>query len=116
MDILTDEQVKKFLQPSSLLTTLEEGFRRDYSRTMVAPTRMQVQLPNGTTFLVMPCYDRFLNAFGVKLVSVGDATGASSRVQADYVLLDPKSRQPLLFMQANYLTNIRTATVSAIAT
>src|SRR6266478_292022 len=109
MDFLKDEQIKTFLQPTSLIAALEEGFRRDYIRTMVAPTRTQMLLPGGAIFLTMPCYDRSLHALGIKFVSVGEANASAGRVQADYVLLDPKTRQPSVFMQANYLTDLRTA-------
>jgi ornithine cyclodeaminase/alanine dehydrogenase-like protein (mu-crystallin family) len=60
----------------------------------------------------MPCYDSALGAAGVKLVSVSANTG----VQAAYELLDPQTGMALARMEANYLTDARTAATSAVAT
>jgi alanine dehydrogenase len=62
--------------------------------------------------LIMPCYDSALHAAGVKLVSVSEKAG----VQAAYELLDPKTGIALVRMEANYLTDLRTAATSAVAT
>ncbi len=62
--------------------------------------------------LVMPCYDSALGVAGVKLVSVSAKAG----VQAVYELLDPQTGIALARMEANYLTDVRTAATSAVAT
>jgi ornithine cyclodeaminase/alanine dehydrogenase-like protein (mu-crystallin family) len=59
----------------------------------------------------MPCYDSALNAAGVKLVSV-----SSKGVQAVYELINPATGIPAARMEANYLTDLRTAATSAVAT
>ena len=67
---------------------------------------------DGAVLLVMPCYDRGLNAAGVKLLSVSAKAG----VHAVYELLDPATGIPIARMEANYLTDLRTAATSAVAT
>ena len=62
--------------------------------------------------LVMPCYDSGVHAAGVKLVSVSAKAG----VQAVYELLDPQTGIAVARMEAKYLTDIRTAATSAVAT
>ena len=68
----------------------------------------------------MSCYDRAAGTLGMKLVVVRDKardkTPAADRVQATYLLLDPQTAQPRLTIAANYLTDLRTAATSAVAT
>jgi len=45
-----------------------------------------------------------------------DAGLAEGRIQATYLLLDPETAQPRLTIAANYLTDLRTAATSAVAT
>ena len=75
------------------------------------PVRTQLDLDSGV-LLIMPCYDRALQAAGVKIVTVTPQTG----VHATYQLLDPTSGEVLAVMEANYLTDLRTAAISALAT
>jgi ornithine cyclodeaminase/alanine dehydrogenase-like protein (mu-crystallin family) len=67
---------------------------------------------DGALLLVMPCYDSGLNAAGVKLVSVSAKAG----VHAIYELLDPATGISRARMEADYLTDLRTAATSAVAT
>jgi len=64
--------------------------------------------------LVMPCYDAALPGLGTKLLTAFD--NAAQRLQATYVLLDPVTGKLRALMAANYLTDIRTAATSAVAT
>jgi ornithine cyclodeaminase/alanine dehydrogenase-like protein (mu-crystallin family) len=75
------------------------------------PVRTVLQLDNAL-LLVMPCYDSAMPAAGVKLVSVSAKAG----VNAVYELLDPSTGIPVARMEANYLTDLRTAATSAVAT
>jgi ornithine cyclodeaminase/alanine dehydrogenase-like protein (mu-crystallin family) len=45
-----------------------------------------------------------------------EASLTTGRVQATYLLLDPETAQPRLTIAANYLTDLRTAATSAVAT
>ena len=79
-------------------------------RLSAMPVRSSLKL-DGTVLLIMPCYDSRCQAAGVKLVSVG---GQACRRCTS--LLDPETRQRLARMEANYLTDLRTAATSAVAT
>ena len=70
----------------------------------------------------MSCYDGAAGTLGMKLVLVRDhaqerqADLTEGRIQATYLLLDPETAQPRLTVAANYLTDLRTAATSAVAT
>lgn len=113
---INEDQVRKYLEPRKLIQALEVAFGRDFRNTVSAPPRMRLDLPSGAVFFTMPCHDAAIPAFGVKLVSVGESVNGGDRVQADYVLFNPATRRIAATIAANYLTDIRTAAVSAIAT
>jgi ornithine cyclodeaminase/alanine dehydrogenase-like protein (mu-crystallin family) len=133
---LTEADVRSLLDPAQLITALESGFRDRYP-SISLPQRTHAELEHGI-FLAMSCYDCGANALGMKLVMLrdqaqrggerrnGDSLRAGSvdskdalmegRVQATYLLLDPETAQPRLTIAANYLTDLRTAATSALAT
>jgi ornithine cyclodeaminase/alanine dehydrogenase-like protein (mu-crystallin family) len=111
--VIGEEHVRLWLTPARLIGALEQGFRRHTAAAVVAPRRTGMRLPDGSTFLSMPCYDASQGVFGVKLVTIGNG---SERVRADYVLYEASSRERLAIISANFLTDIRTACISAIAT
>ncbi len=77
---------------------------------------MHIALDAGI-FLIMPCYDRVGRALGMKFVTVQNRPARSEdRIQATVILLDPETGKPRLIMGAKYLTDLRTAAASAVAT
>lgn len=94
-----------------MLQAIREAFARDFSATLRMPARSVLEL-DGALLLVMPAYDSALNAAGVKIVSVSPRAG----VHASYELLDPATGIPWARMEANWLTDLRTAATSAVAT
>jgi ornithine cyclodeaminase/alanine dehydrogenase-like protein (mu-crystallin family) len=114
-EFLSEQDVRRILDVDRLLDALEFAFRDRYPLITIPP-RTQIELTNGI-FLVMSCYERSGKGLGMKLVTVRKEPKArEDRVQATYFLLDPESAQPRLIIAANYLTDIRTAATSAIAT
>ncbi len=112
---LREEDVRRSLDPLRVISALETAFRDRYAST-VMPVRTQMNLAGGT-FLIMPCYDRAGHALGMKLVVVQDNPARpEDRIQATYMLLDPGTGRPKLILPANYLTDLRTAATSALAT
>jgi ornithine cyclodeaminase/alanine dehydrogenase-like protein (mu-crystallin family) len=122
---LTEIDVRRRLDPAQLCAALESAFRDRYP-SISLPARTHAELAHGI-FLAMSCYDRAANTLGMKLVLVRDqaqtrggnqlsAALAEGRVQATYLLLDPATAQPRLIIAANYLTDLRTAATSAVAT
>jgi ornithine cyclodeaminase/alanine dehydrogenase-like protein (mu-crystallin family) len=129
---LTEADVRRLLDPSQLCAALESAFRDRYP-SISLPPRTHAELADGI-FLAMSCYDGAANALGMKLVLVRDrahipsadqlasrpqdnrSTLTEGRIQATYLLLDPETAQPRLTIAANYLTDLRTAATSAVAT
>src|SRR5579862_1265199 len=129
---LTEADVRRLLNPTELCAAIESAFRDRYP-SISLPPRTHAELANGV-FLAMSCYDRAANALGMKLVLVRDKAhvqtpaqsqsqlhdagiaASAGRVQATYLLLDPETAQPRLSIAANYLTDLRTAATSAVAT
>ena len=117
MYTLSEAQVRRLLDPSKTVAALEETFRRDYHATVCMPARLRCDIPSRGVLLTMPCYDSAIPALGVKLVSfIQNQLEGSERLQATYVLLDPDTGKPQALLAANYLTHIRTAATSAVAT
>ena len=108
---LTEDDIRRYLDPARVITAIEDAFRDRYP-TALMPLRTQMNLNNGT-FLIMPCYDQ-RPALGIKLIMVTPA--AEQKINATYLLLDPQTACPKLTFPANYLTEVRTAAASAVAT
>lgn len=112
---LTENQIRRRLDPVRLISAIEAAFRDRYS-SIVIPPRTHIPVANGT-FLTMPCYDRSGSVLGMKLVTVlNDPPRARDRIQSTYVLMDPATARLTLIIPANYLTGLRTAATSAVAT
>jgi alanine dehydrogenase len=117
---LTEDEVRTRLDPMATIFAIESAFGDRYG-SIVMPARTHLQL-DGSTFLIMPCYDRRGRALGMKLVVVRTAStrpaasGHEPSVQATYMLINPETGVPKLIIPANYLTDLRTAATSALAT
>ena len=110
---LSDEDVRRLLDPEDVVSALERGFGPEYE-SFVAPVRQHVETRDGV-FLSMPCYNRATGRLGVKFVAVAKEA-ATATVQASYVLFDSASAEPQMFVAANWLTDLRTAAASFLAT
>jgi ornithine cyclodeaminase/alanine dehydrogenase-like protein (mu-crystallin family) len=115
MNSLSEAEVCQKLDPERVISALESAFRDRYPNVVIPP-RTQLETDAGI-FLIMPCYDRAGHALGMKLVMVQRRPARpEERIQATYMLLDPKTASPKLIIPANYLTDLRTAATSAVAT
>src|SRR5580765_6698540 len=110
MHLYSEEQVRGAINIDDVIRVIREAFTRGFA-TVHMPSRTMLNMDNAI-LLVMPCYDSVLGAAGVKLVSVSAKAG----VQAVYELLDPQTGIAAARMEANYLTDLRTAATSAVAT
>jgi ornithine cyclodeaminase/alanine dehydrogenase-like protein (mu-crystallin family) len=110
MRLLSEEQVRSAVQVDDVIRIIHAAFSRGFANVRM-PVRTVLEL-SGATLLVMPCYDSALQAAGINLVSVSEKAG----VNAVYELLDPATGISLVRMEANYLTDLRTAATSAVAT
>jgi ornithine cyclodeaminase len=112
--IVTEEAVRR-LDPGRVIEVIESAFRERYLETVI-PVRTQISIADGV-FLVMPCYSRAGNTLGMKFVTVlENPSRPQDRIQATYMLFDPATAQPRRLVAANYLTDLRTAATSAVAT
>ena len=115
MITLTEDDVRQRLHPAQVITAIESAFRDRYPATVI-PNRAHLPTAQGV-FLIMPCYDGAANALGMKLVVVQDKPARpEGRIQATYLLFDSETARPRLVASANYLTDLRTAAASAVAT
>lgn len=110
MLLFSEDQFRRAVKVDQVIQAIRAAFTRDFSTTARMPARTSLEL-DGAILLIMPCYDTALNAAGVKLVSVSDKAG----IQAVYELLDPTTGIPIARIEANYLTDVRTAATSAVA-
>jgi ornithine cyclodeaminase/alanine dehydrogenase-like protein (mu-crystallin family) len=120
---LSEEEVRRRLDPAQAIAAIENAFRDRFPLVTFAP-RMHLAVAGGV-LLIMSCYDSSKRSLGMKLVKVrSDRPSANdnlnsvgaARVQATYLLLDPETGAPHLTIAANYLTALRTAATSALAT
>jgi ornithine cyclodeaminase/alanine dehydrogenase-like protein (mu-crystallin family) len=110
MRFFSEDQVRSAANVNEVIRAIHAAFARGFA-TVHMPVRTALQL-DGALLLVMPCYDSAMPAAGVKLVSVSAKAG----VNAVYELLDPTTGIAVARMEANYLTDLRTAATSAVAT
>jgi len=106
--MLTEADVRLRLDAAALIGGLESAFRERYL-TVQIPARTHIAIEGGV-LLTMPCYDPASHVLGMKLVAVRNG------VHATYLLMDPANGRPKLTIEANWLTDLRTACTSALAT
>src|SRR5215467_2515969 len=109
---LSEDQVRQLAHADEVITAIRAAFARDYSTTLRMPVRTSMDLAEGGLLLLMPCYDSALGVAGVKTVIVSPVSG----VTAAYELIDPVTGKTLARMAASWLTELRTAATSAVAT
>jgi ornithine cyclodeaminase/alanine dehydrogenase-like protein (mu-crystallin family) len=112
---ITEDEVKVGIDPKRVIRAVGDAFRDRYPTTVI-PVRTQMDLGQGV-FLVMACYDPRGGALGMKLAMVSQhPSHPDEKVHATYLLLDPDTGVPKLRIAARYLTEVRTASTSAVAT
>lgn len=109
----SDSDLESLLDPSALIAELRAAFAQGFNRVRM-PNRLQLDIGNAT-IIVMPCAIVGEPEYGVKIVSVAPARSEGT-IKATYMLLDSNRGDTIAMLAANYLTDIRTAAVTAIAT
>src|ERR687895_127462 len=117
--LLNRADLKRLLDVRSVIDAVERGFA-DYSAgkvQMPARTAVRVSDPPGV-LLLMPCAMTESRALGTKLVSVfgQNPSRGLPTIGALYVLSDYETGFPLAVMDAGFITGLRTAAASAVAT
>lgn len=124
VSILSDDDVAAVLGLPSLLPVVEEAFVKQGSGDVELPDRPHFPVglspadddPLGTA-LAMPAYIHGTDTYVTRLPSVheGNADRDLPTVNAQIVLTDATTGQPLAFMHGTRLTNARTACIGALA-
>ena len=115
--LLDDDTVRRHLSLDALLPAIERALIALSAGRVVQPMRTVMELPGaGSLLFVKPALAG--KALATKLITqVPDnaARGLPTMI-ATLLLLDPASGVPLAVMDATWLTELRTAAVSAVAT
>jgi len=117
MIFASEESVKSLLVAKSAVAAIQNAFANYDAANLVVPSRMQLALSSESTLLIMPCFDKRKPALSIKIVlDRSVAKGEDGGVQATYIQINPQSGQADAVISANYLTDVRTAAVSSVAT
>jgi alanine dehydrogenase len=117
--LLTRGDLSRLLDYDAVIEAVAGAFSAYSGGKTQTPLRVGVE-PPGTdgVLLAMPCAVAEPEALGAKIVSVfrGNAARGLATVTSIYVLSDYATGAPLALMDGGYLTGIRTAAGSAVAT
>jgi ornithine cyclodeaminase/alanine dehydrogenase-like protein (mu-crystallin family) len=121
MLILSESDLRAVLTMSAVIEAVEQGFSALGRGGASVPERLRLDIPahNGV-LLEMPAYGQFAgaDALGTKIVSVFERNNRRGLgiVQSVYLLLNGETGVPLSLMDGKFITAIRTAATSAVAT
>jgi len=115
---LSESDVRAVLSMAGLIDAMESALVAFSAGRVVQPVRTVVELRERAFFALMPAYDQEHALFGAKLVTVipeNHGTVWPSH-QAIVSLSDPATGELLAMMDGRYITEARTAAVSAVST
>ena len=116
--LLTEDQVHALLPMGDLVTAMESALVRFSTGEVLQPVRTVLQVgPSRAFFGLMPAYIEQPARMGAKIVTVyneNHAKGLPSHL-ATILLLDPGTGALLALMDGRYITEARTAAVSAVS-
>ncbi|HEY2904631.1 MAG TPA: ornithine cyclodeaminase family protein [Vicinamibacterales bacterium] len=116
--LLTESDVKSVLTMDDLIETMSSALQRFSTGRVEQPIRTVISVSGNHAFFgTMPAFAREPEALGAKLVTVFGANidkGLPSHL-ASIVLLDPETGALLALMDGRYITEARTAAVSAVS-
>ncbi len=114
--LLGELELHRVVQIDALATALETAFIQLSSGTADVPPRIAATAPDGSLLAVMPGYlDGTLAAKLVSIFPQNPARGLPA-IQAVVVLFSLETGAPIAIMDGTYLTAVRTAGASAVAT
>jgi ornithine cyclodeaminase/alanine dehydrogenase-like protein (mu-crystallin family) len=116
--LLTEDHVKSLLPMSELIAAMEAAVARYSAQEVLQPVRTVLSVgPTKAYFGLMPAYIEHPPRLGAKLVTVfndNHTRGLPSHL-ATILLLDPDTGALLALMDGRYITEARTAAVSAVS-
>jgi ornithine cyclodeaminase/alanine dehydrogenase len=121
MLILSESDLRAVLTMREVIESVEQGFRALSRGEAEVPERLRLDIPERHGILLeMPARAVLdgAGALGTKIVTVFEENlrRGMENVQAVYLLLDSETGAPLSLMDARFITAIRTAAASAVAT
>ena len=116
--LLTEQDVRAVLPMDDLVTAMEVALERFSAGAVRQPLRTVVDAAGHGFYGVMPAYMEDPPALGTKLVSVyhGNTARGLTTHLATIVLHDPATGELQAVMDGRYITEARTAAVSAAST
>jgi ornithine cyclodeaminase len=115
--ILSEADVKALLTMDDLIETMELALADFSARSVTQPVRTVLQVGGNAVYGLMPAYMPLRPALGTKLVTVFESNGERGLPThlATIVLLDPETGALVALMDGRYITEARTAAVSAVS-
>jgi len=117
--LLTEQQVASLLTMPDLIAAMESALAKFSARELLQPVRSVLTVgPTRAYFGLMPAYLPSPASLGAKLVTVfgeNHKRGLPSHL-ATILLLDPETGALQAIMDGRYITEARTAAVSAVST
>jgi len=116
--VLPEAEVRRLLSMDDLIETMEMALADFSARTVTQPVRTVLEVGDQQSFYgVMPAWMPSRPALGTKLVTVFESNAARGLPThlATIVLLDPDTGALLALMDGRYITEARTAAVSAVS-
>lgn len=117
--LLSESDVRQLLSMPALIDTMETALRAYSSGGVLQPVRTVLEVGDRMAFFgVMPAFQARPAALGTKLVTVCPANAAKGMPThlATILLMDPSTGELLAVLDGRYITEARTAAVSAAAT
>jgi ornithine cyclodeaminase/alanine dehydrogenase-like protein (mu-crystallin family) len=115
--LLTEADVRSVLTMEDLIETMTSALQRFSSGRVTQPVRTVIPVKEDAFLGVMPALAHGPEALGAKLVTVfngNHARGLDSHL-ASIVLMDPETGALVALMDGRYITEARTAAVSAVS-
>src|SRR3954464_768472 len=112
MEYFNEDKVRRLLRIDALIGAMRQVLAEFSAGKWQQPVR-GVLSQHGGFFGVMPASGE---SMGIKMVTFYSANAKLPTHMAVIALFDPKTGQPLALMDGRYITEMRTAAVSAVAT
>ena len=116
--LLTESDVRHLLPLADLILTMEHALSEFSSGHVTQPVRTALLVPPKRNFFgVMPAYLPSSASLGIKLVTVFNENAARGLPAhlATILLFDPETGALQVIMDGRYITEMRTAAISAVA-
>ena len=119
MLILSRDDMRRALDDADLFEAMTQGFQMLAQGQWKMPLRVALEMPaHQGVSLFMPAYCEGLGAAGMKLVTVMSENPAKNLplIHSKYLYVSAETGQIVSVMDAEHLTGLRTAVVSALVT